>query len=167
MGILILSLSISYYYFVEKPFQDRLQTENKEREIKEQKEKALKDQEEKASLIEQENRNKDYERDEAQRRAERDRFWRERNIETKKDDIEKQAERQRENVGRQKVNAKRNLITCLQGVDDAYHERWQRHCRKYNLNDDCLLSKETSELYSMDKQRSFDECHRLYDVLKE
>jgi len=176
IGILIISLSLGYYfaiYIPDKNYQEQLYREQKEQEA--QKQKGIRQQQE------EEKREIRKRQESLQRELDKEnRMIRESDVEEQKEDVlraqreereraedlrlqkaEEEAEEKWDEDELRRVRAK-SLTNCMNEAYEAYIERWESTCKKIDLSRDCLLPSETSKTYSEDRQRHIDNCYKLY-----
>ena len=168
-GILIISISISYYFLLYKPMKSSQEIS----EVKEQKALALHEDEIREEKRIQEERIRQLNEETKRKYLERDAEWVKEEVtktqlETERSKQEElklsaEAERYKQEEMKRNLKEKELLDECIENAWESYQERWNATCRNNDLDDSCSLSSDISEAYASDRQRNIDNCYKSYD----
>ena len=152
VGILIVSISIGYYYIVYMPELNA----QKERELKEQSAKTLQKSEAEDKKRKQDELIRKLNEEEKRKHSEREA------ARIKEEFVETylETERLKQEALKRETLKKERLSDCIDNAWASYYERWNTNCEEIGLEDLCSLPPDVSQLYSDDRQKALDNCNK-------
>jgi hypothetical protein len=151
-GILIISISIGYYYIIYMPELNA----QKERELKEQSAITLQKAEAEDMKKKQEELVRSLNEEEKRKHSERESAW------IKEELIEShlETERQKQEALKEETLKKERLSDCIDNAWASYHEEWSTNCEEIGLEDACSLPPDVSQSYSDNRKKALDNCNK-------
>ncbi len=152
VGILIVSISIGYYYLIYMP---KLNAQ-KERELKEQSAKTLQKAEAEDKKRKQDELIRKLNEEEKRKHSERESAW-------IKEELMKshlETERQKRETLKEETLKKERLSDCIDNAWASYYEKWNTNCEEIGLKDSCSLPADVSQSYSDERQKALDNCNK-------